>query len=657
MAERTHRLGRFTLIRPLGLGGMAEVYLAKVEGLEDFRQYYAVKRILPRLVKDAKFVRMFLDEARVTVALQHPNIVQVHDLGEDRGNYYIAMEYVDGMDLRRLMTLCSDLGASIPYKHILLVTMEALRALDHAHTACDADGNPLNLVHRDVSPANVLLSRSGAVKLTDFGVSKAAIARWETEAGEILGKYRYFAPELIRGDPPSTGTDIFALGAILFELVTGDPLLQGAQYKDVVKELRRFDPEKALERDLSMPTPLEPILIRALAREPEDRYSTASEFLEDLTDHVVEDRIRVSAEELAEFLVHVENASAPSGAPLGDDSREPPSISIVPIDERETDQEEAVLVATTADEASRTEQLGWRFPHGGRADVFLPGLGPQPKDTRELRAGLTDGTLGAETLIRFEGDHWRPVYEYRRGQSSADTGGQWTRLPLSTVNVRRQLKQAVRGYAHCVALCWCDDEVIALHMQDGWLRGVGGSNTPRTAVEILRADGALTQTQGMVVDHIAQGDEETALAALVERKLVSQARVDGLQRRRMMLHLGQVLGWSSAAVLAAPTDATVENVQPCPLDDAIALTVREHMPGGSLAAVLAPHLQHPLTVGPIPAEESPVPLLGNERAMLESARRAATLDELLNRVAPGSAMDATQAACLLLQFDLLSFGS
>jgi len=636
---------------------MAEVYLARVEGLEDFKQYYAVKRILPRLVSDAKFVRMFLDEARVTVALQHPNIVQVHDLGEDRGNYYIAMEYVDGMDLRRLMTLCSDLGTTIPYKHVLFVTMEALRALDHAHNARDADGDPLHLIHRDVSPANVLLSRSGAVKLTDFGVSKAAIVRWETEAGEILGKYRYFAPELIRGDPPSTGTDIFALGAILFELVTGEPLLQGAQYKNVVKELRRFDPEQALERDLSMPTPLEPILLRALATEPGDRYSSASEFLEDLTDHVVEDKIRISAQELADFLIHVENASAPSGAPLGDSASEPPSISIVPIDERETDQEEAVPVARSEAENSRTEQLGWRFPHGGRADAFFPSHGIRSFDTRDLREGLTEGTVGAETLVRFQDDHWRPVYEYRRGQSSMDTGGQWTRLSLSTVNVRRQLTQAIRGQRQCAALCWCDDEVIALHLKDGWLLGVEGSSAPRSVVEILRADGGLSHTQGMVVEHIARGDDQAALAALAERKLVPQARLEGMDRRRMMIHLGRVLGWSSAAVLAVPASTSVENVQPCPLDDAVAMTVREHMPGGTLAAVLEPHRDKAIRPGPVPADESPVPLQGNERALLESAARVATLAELLDVVAGGSAMDATQAAFLLLQYELLSFGS
>ncbi len=657
MAERTHQLGRFTLIRPLGLGGMAEVYLARVEGLEDFRQYYAVKRILPRLVTDAKFVRMFLDEARVTVALQHPNIVQVHDLGEDRGNYYIAMEYVEGMDLRRLMTHCADLGASIPYKHILRIVMEALRALDHAHTAQDGDGNPLNLVHRDVSPANVLLSRSGAVKLTDFGVSKAAIARWETEAGEILGKYRYFAPELIRGDTPSVRSDLFALGAILFELITGEPLLQGAQYKDVVKELRRFDPEQALERDLSIPTPLEPILIRALGKEPEDRYPTAAEFLGDLTDHVYEDRVRVSAKELAEFLTRVENESAPAGAPLGDDSREPPSISIVPIDERDTEPESVTDGVPREEEASQTEQLGWRFPRGGRAIAFLPGTGSSPFDSRSLRAALADGSVGAETVVRFDGDHWRPVYEYRRGHASAETGEQWTRLQLAAVNARAQLRHAIRGHSACGVLCWCDDEVIALYLRDGWLLGVQGSDVPQTAVEILRSEGSISRTQGMVVEHIAQGRDEVALAAFADRKLVPAARLEGLGRRRMMIHLGRILAWTSGAVMAGPLDELVENVQPCPIDDALALTIREHMPGSDMVAALERYRQRPVVAGPVAPEDTPVPLLSNERSVLDCATRATSLDDLVRIAAPGSELDATQAAYLLLQFDMLSLGS
>ena len=655
MAERTHKLGRFTLIRPLGLGGMAEVYLARVEGLEDFRQYYAVKRILPKLVKDAKFVRMFLDEARVTVALRHPNIVQVHDLSEDRGNYYIAMEYVDGMDLRRLMSLCSDLETTIPYRHVLRVIGEALRALDHAHTAVDAEGGALNLVHRDVSPANVLLSRTGAVKLTDFGVSKAAIARWETESGEILGKYRYFAPELIRGDPPSARSDLFALGAVLFELVTGEPLLLGAQYRDVVKELRRFDPEQQLERDPSMPTALEPILSRALATEPGDRYPTAAEFLADLQDHIFEDGIRVSGRALAEFLTQVENASAPSGAPLGEDSREPPSISIVPIDEQETDQERAA--AGIEPEQSQTEQLGWRFPTGGRATVFVPGRGTLSMDTRALRAGLTDGGVGPEALVQFDADRWRPIYEYRRGQPTQDRDGQLSRLRMTPVDLRAQLSHAIRGLPSCVATCWCADEVIALHLRDGWLVGAEGSLAPRTVVEFLLAEGALSQTQGMVVKHLCEGDDEQAVRVLAERKLVPAARLENVGQRRRADHLARCLSWPDSTVMVAPITAPLENAPPCPLDDAIAITIRDHMGGGALARALAAHRGRPVSQGLTRPSEAPVPIRSNELTVHETAARGGSLDELLGVATPGSELDAIQAAFLLLQFDLLTLGS
>ncbi len=657
MPERTHRLGRYTLIRPLGLGGMAEVYLARVEGLEDFRQYYAVKRILPKLVKDAKFVRMFLDEARVTVALRHPNIVQVHDLGEDRGNYYLAMEYVDGMDLRRLMSLCSDLDTTIPYRHILRIIGEALRALDHAHTAVDADGAPLNLVHRDVSPANVLLSRTGAVMLTDFGVSKAAIARWETESGEILGKYRYFAPELIRGDTPSARSDIFALGAVLFELVIGEPLLRGAQYRDVVKELRRFDPEQQLERDLSLPTALEPILMRALATEPGDRYPSAAEFLSDLKDHVYEEGIRLSGRALADFLTQVENESAPSGAPLGDDLQEPPSISIVPIDEQETDQEVAIAVAARETEKSQTEQLGWRFPTGGRATAFVPGRGLLNYDSRALRAALADSSVGPEVLVRFEDDHWRPVYEYRRGQPTQDRDGNLSRLKLRAVDVRAQLTHAIRGLQSCVAVCWNADEVIALHLRDGWLVGVEGSHAPRSVVAFLMAEGNLSRTQGLVVEHLCAGDDRRAIRVLGERKLVSATRLESVGQRRMADHLARVLGWTEATVLAGPAEGLLENVPPCPLDDALAITIRDGLGGGILARAMERHRKRSVSQGLVRPAEASVPLRSNELTVHEAAARGGNLNDLLTVATPGSELDAIQAVFLLLQFDLLVLGS
>jgi serine/threonine protein kinase len=188
------RLGPYELLRRLATGGMAEVYLARRAGPHGFQKLVAVKRILPQFASDNDFVAMFVDEARVCARLGHPNIVQVFDFGEHDGELYMAMEYVDGTTGARLIRAAAGRGDEIPLDVALHVALSVLRALEYAHNARDEDGKPLDLVHRDVSPGNVLIDRSGAVKLTDFGIARAAEIERRTDAGQLKGKLGYMYP-------------------------------------------------------------------------------------------------------------------------------------------------------------------------------------------------------------------------------------------------------------------------------------------------------------------------------------------------------------------------------------------------------------------------------------------------------------------------------
>ena len=302
-------VGRYELIRRIGEGGMAEVFLAKHEGIEGFAHLCVVKTILPRFATDTDFVEMFFDEARITVELQHPNIVRVFDLNRDVELVYLAMEFVDGMDVLSMLVDCEELGVTVPFGAVLYIVSETLKGLQFAHSARDISGRSLGLVHRDISPGNILLGLNGAVKLSDFGVARASISRREEEPGLIVGKLRYFAPELLMGGEASDSSDIFAVGVCLFEMLSMEPLFPPAE--NAIQHqlfLRRWSPQKMLEDHLNFPDGIDDILLRALAVDPTDRYQTALEFMEDVTDLAHESQIRLGDQTMIRFLAELRKA-------------------------------------------------------------------------------------------------------------------------------------------------------------------------------------------------------------------------------------------------------------------------------------------------------------------------------------------------------------
>src|SRR5512139_2277258 len=233
MSESPRIFGRYQLLELIARGGMAEVHKAKSHGVEGFEKVLVIKSILPELSRDAEFVEMFVKEAKIAVSLSHPNIVQVFDLGRADDRYFIAMEYVAGTDLSTLLRRAARHELPLAPALSVFIASEVAQALDYAHRRRDQDLQPMSLVHRDVSPQNILLGFEGAVKLTDFGIAKARHKVEEnTQAGVLKGKYAYMAPEQARGEPVDARADLYALGIVLYECLSGThPFLTPSSYE------------------------------------------------------------------------------------------------------------------------------------------------------------------------------------------------------------------------------------------------------------------------------------------------------------------------------------------------------------------------------------------------------------------------------------------
>ena len=280
MAER--QFGPYRLVRQIAVGGMAEIHLAKTKGIAGFEKYVALKMIHPNFAEDEQFIQMLVDEAKIAVQLNHGNIAQTFDLGRVGDTFYITMEFVDGADLYKILRRGSELDIEMPLDVCAFVGKEVASALDHAHRKRDHVGKSLGIVHRDVSPQNVLISYAGEVKLVDFGIAKATMKARQTAVGVIKGKYYYMSPEQAWGDPIDLRSDIFSAGIVLYEMLTGQMLYLEEDLHKLLDLARAADiaPPSTLRRGI--PPQLERILMHALAKQPGDRYQSAGDFAADL---------------------------------------------------------------------------------------------------------------------------------------------------------------------------------------------------------------------------------------------------------------------------------------------------------------------------------------------------------------------------------------
>jgi eukaryotic-like serine/threonine-protein kinase len=281
------QFGKYTLFERIGRGGMADVYKGRVSGPQGFERTFVVKRILPHLSDDPTFIKMFVEEAKLSARLAHPNIVQIFELGAVEGEYFISMEYIRGRDLSETMrAIWKTMGPPRP-ELVAYIGREACRGLSYAHSLADERGRSLGMIHRDVSPSNIMMSYEGAVKLLDFGIAKAlGEAPETTKSGTMKGKYAYMAPEQTEGDDVDHRIDIFSCGIVLHEVLTGRRLFKGQNDVLTIERVRRCDVPPPSQQNPMVPPELDAIILRALHRDRDQRWATAADMADALDDVV-----------------------------------------------------------------------------------------------------------------------------------------------------------------------------------------------------------------------------------------------------------------------------------------------------------------------------------------------------------------------------------
>jgi eukaryotic-like serine/threonine-protein kinase len=300
--KRPTTFGKYLLLERINVGGMAEVFIAKAFGVEGFERFLAIKKILPTMAEDQEFITMFIDEARISVQLNHANIVHIHELGKYEDAYYIAMEYVAGRDLRTILERYRRRKEIMPTAQAVFIASKMCEGLDYAHRKKDARGQDLAIIHRDVSPQNILVSYEGDVKVIDFGIAKAANRAQKTQAGILKGKFGYMSPEQVRGMPIDRRSDIFAVGVILYEMLTGEKLFVGESDFSTLEKVRNAEVPLPRQFNPNIPAGLEKVVLKALAREPEDRYQWASDLQEDLMRFLLAGDAIYSGKHLSAFM-------------------------------------------------------------------------------------------------------------------------------------------------------------------------------------------------------------------------------------------------------------------------------------------------------------------------------------------------------------------
>jgi serine/threonine-protein kinase len=305
LPHEAQRFGKYQIVERIASGGMAEIFKARLDGIGGFHRTFAIKRILPHLTTNPEFVDMLVDEAKVAGLLSHANIVQILDLGSIDQQYYIAMEYVHGRDLGQLLARCAEKGITLPVPHAVYLLLEMLKGLEYAHNRQVMRGGrpvPLNIVHRDISPANVLVSFQGEVKLTDFGIAKASVKALETVSGVVKGRFDYMSPEQTSGGEVDQRSDLFSAGVLLYEVLTGrHPFRQPGELA-TVEAIRRgaYEPPSYVNPDV--PYALDLVVEQALKINPAERVQTATQFKDGLDRFFHDAGFIFSASTLAAFL-------------------------------------------------------------------------------------------------------------------------------------------------------------------------------------------------------------------------------------------------------------------------------------------------------------------------------------------------------------------
>jgi eukaryotic-like serine/threonine-protein kinase len=306
---------RYRVVEKLESGGMAEVFRAESEGLQGFRKQVAIKRVLPHLSSKKKFIQMFLDEARLSAQLSHSNCVQVFDIGVGDNAYFIVMEFVDGANLKSVVESLRKRNIEFPLECAVFIALEICKGLSYAHELTDSSGEPLHIVHRDISPPNVLLTKFGEIKIVDFGLAKANSQLEKSEPGIIKGKFSYLSPEAAMGQDVDARTDVFAVGIMLWELLAGQRLFLGDTDFQTVKKVQAAVVPDVMTLNKKVPADLQKIIAKSLARDPQQRYTTARELGIELSKFLFRFGTPVSTFDVAKLVINVMKEKQKTRAP------------------------------------------------------------------------------------------------------------------------------------------------------------------------------------------------------------------------------------------------------------------------------------------------------------------------------------------------------
>ena len=310
---------KYRVIKRLEAGGMAEVYLGEAVSVQGFKKKVAIKRVLPHLAQNQAFIEMFLDEARLSAKLDHANIVSVFDISKREDTYFLIMEFVDGVNLKRILETTSKRGKRMRLVDAVYLCIECLRGLSYAHELIDEGGKPLGIVHRDVSPPNIMVTRRGEVKLADFGLAKASTQIQTTDPGVVKGKFSYLSPEAANGGEVDARADIFAIGIVLWEMLAGKRLFWGENDYATVKLIQKTNVPRLSPLNREVDERFEEVLLKALTRDPKDRYQHARDFGDALADYLFSHQLMVTAYDLARMVQSVTGEEGPAAAAAAND--------------------------------------------------------------------------------------------------------------------------------------------------------------------------------------------------------------------------------------------------------------------------------------------------------------------------------------------------
>ncbi|WP_404369746.1 serine/threonine protein kinase [Corallococcus coralloides] len=439
--------GRYELLRKLATGGMGAVYLARQKGPVGFQKLLVVKRLLPHLSEDDEFLQMFLDEARIAALLNHPNIAQIYEMGDVDGQYYIAMEYVHGEPLGSLVPRASAHPGGFPLGLRCRIIAEAAAGLDAAHNARSPSGRKLSLIHRDVSPQNVLVGFNGGVKLIDFGVAKAQGKLSQTVVGTIKGKHAYMSPEQARGEPLDARSDVFGLGTVFYELLTGGRLFKRETEMATLKAVVGHKIVPPSEAVPGIPKSLDPIVFKALARKRDDRFSTAGELQLALEEFLQQEKLSGTSAHLAAFMrdVYADEleeerfAAEPTmiyfdprlmARPGGAASAKPPAAGTTPsagkaqAPAKTPPRAPEPSVSQSSTKASASPEDSGMGTAAERTSRTKENSGLSRPEARPVRTRENTGVSLADTRPLHDEDAGRPTakHEAMRGDARASTG-------------------------------------------------------------------------------------------------------------------------------------------------------------------------------------------------------------------------------------------